>query len=318
MRPVRVLFLVVASAAALLAAGAVPAGAATTVMRLDGIGPLKLGMTRTAALATGWLANRQPGCELESPRPIDYRFSGPNAPRGLHGTADFQGGKLRALSFTGGARTATGVTVGRTTTARMVARYRSVGFAASAQFVSTFGGTFVRVRRRPGGADVIGGFARRRTGTVLAIPGVPGCEYGRSAAVDAGDHGLGPVDDRGGLDDVALHPELVRIEAEGEPEELREVEDRHVELAADRALGQRLLEVEVQVAQRARRHEAIRVRVDRVAEVAAGLAKRHLVVHRDDRDAAALVLALLLDHGAADRIDDLVQVDVARVACFDP
>jgi hypothetical protein len=152
------------------------AAAATTRLHLDGIGPLKLGMTRTAALATGWLANRRPGCELASPRPIDYRFSGPNAPRGLHGSAEFRRGRLRNLSFTGGVRTATGVTVGRTTTARMVARYRSAGFAASAQFVSTFGGTFVRVRRRSGGADVIGGFARRRTVTTLAIPVVAVCE----------------------------------------------------------------------------------------------------------------------------------------------
>src|SRR3954462_5977793 len=104
---------VLVAAAALSSASG--AAAATTRLHLDGIGPLKLGMTRTAALATGWLANRRPGCELASPRPLDYRFSGPNAPRGLHGSADFQGGKLRALSFTGGARTATGVTVGRTT-----------------------------------------------------------------------------------------------------------------------------------------------------------------------------------------------------------
>jgi hypothetical protein len=153
--------LLAASAATLLVGAAAlssasGATAATTRLHLDGIGPLKLGMTRTAALATGWLANRRPGCELASPRPIDYRFSGPNAPRGL--------------------RTATGVTVGRTTTARMVARYRSAGFAASAQFVSTFGGTFVRVRRRSGGADVIGGFARRRTVTTLAVPVVAVCE----------------------------------------------------------------------------------------------------------------------------------------------
>jgi hypothetical protein len=43
------------------------------------------------------------------------------------------------------------------------------------------------------------------------------------------------------------------------------VQDRHVELAADDALGQRLLQVEVEVAQRARRHEAVGVGVDRVA-----------------------------------------------------
>ena len=40
-------------------------------------------------------------------------------------------------------------------------------------------------------------------------------------------------------------------------------------VAADDALGQRLLEVEVEVAQRARRDQAVGVGVDRVAEVAA-------------------------------------------------
>jgi hypothetical protein len=174
--PRRLLAAAAAFAAATALVPAAPAGAATTRLRLDGIGPLRLGTTRTAAVATGWLANRRGGCPLESPAPIDYRFSGPNAPRGLHGSAEFRGGRLRGLSFTGGVRTATGVTVGRTTTARMVARYRRAGFAASARFDSTFGGTFVRVRRRPGGVDVIGGFARRRTVTVLAIPAVPVCE----------------------------------------------------------------------------------------------------------------------------------------------
>ena len=173
----RRLLLATAVIAATALAAAAPAGAATTRLRLDGIGPLKLGMTRAAAVATGWLAHRGTGCPLGgTPLPITYRFSGPGAPSGLHGTAEFDGGRLRNLSFSGGVRTATGVTVGRTTTARMVARYRSAGFAASAAFVSTFGGTFVRVRRRPGGADVIGGFARRRTVTTLAIPVVPVCE----------------------------------------------------------------------------------------------------------------------------------------------
>jgi hypothetical protein len=65
------------------------AGAATTLLRLDGIGPLKLGMTRAAALKTGWLADRAPGCELASPRPITYRFTGPKAPGGLRGSAQF-------------------------------------------------------------------------------------------------------------------------------------------------------------------------------------------------------------------------------------
>jgi hypothetical protein len=97
--------------------------ASTTVLRLDGIGPLHLGMTRTAALATGWLADRGPGCPLGGTPPITYPFSGAEAPEATKGSAEFADGRFTALSFTRGVRTSTGVTVGRTTTARMVARY---------------------------------------------------------------------------------------------------------------------------------------------------------------------------------------------------
>jgi len=64
--------------------------------------------------------------------------------------------------------------VGRTTSARMVARYRAVGFTASARFESTFQGTFVRIRRH--GRDVVGGFADARVVTIVAIPTVSVCE----------------------------------------------------------------------------------------------------------------------------------------------
>ena len=60
------------------------------------------------------------------------------------------------------------------------------------------------------------------------------------------------------------------------------------------------------------------LRVDRVAEVAAGLFERGLLVHRDDREAAALAHAGVVDHGAAERVDDLVQVVVARMLGVDP
>jgi len=148
--------------------------ASTTVLRLDGIGPLHLGMTRTAALATGWLAGRGSGCPLGGTPPITYRFTGAKAPKAIKGSAEFDGGRLTTLSFTRGVRTSTGVTVGRTTTARMVARYRAAGFTASARFVSTFQGTFVRVRRH--GRDVVGGFGEGNVVTIVAIPAVPVCE----------------------------------------------------------------------------------------------------------------------------------------------
>ena len=83
-------------------------------------------------------------------------------------------------------------------------------------------------------------------------------------------------------------------------------------------LGERLLQVEVQVAQRAGRDQAVCLRVDGVAEVAPGLLQRGLLVHRDDRKAAALAHAGVLDHGAAERVDDLVQVLVARMLGVDP
>ena len=55
-----------------------------------------------------------------------------------------------------------------------------------------------------------------------------------------------------------------------------------------------------------------------VAQVAAGLLERGLLVHRDDREAAALAHAGVVDHGAAERLDHLVQVAVARVLGVDP
>jgi hypothetical protein len=162
------------AAVALWAPANAAGGPATTVVRLDGVGPLHLGMTRTAALATGWLAGRGSGCPLGGTPPITYRLTGPKGPKAIRGSAEFADGRLTTLSFTRGVRTSTGVTVGRTTAARMVARYREAGFSASARFDSTFRGTFVRVRRA--GHDVVGGFGGGRVVTIVAIPAVAVCE----------------------------------------------------------------------------------------------------------------------------------------------
>ena len=119
-------------------------------------------------------SGRGSGCPLGGTPPNTYRFTGAKAPKAIKGSAEFDGGRLTTLSFTRGVRTSTGVTVGRTTTARMVARYRAAGFTASARFVSTFQGTFVRVRRH--GRDVVGGFGEGNVVTIVAIPAVPVCE----------------------------------------------------------------------------------------------------------------------------------------------
>ncbi|MDO8210624.1 hypothetical protein [Conexibacter sp. CPCC 206217] len=156
--------------------------AALPTLRLDGIGPLRLGMTSAAALRTGWLANRGRGCELAGdPLPFVFQFRGPRAPAGLVGIATFDGStrKLTNISFRRGVRTATGVVAGQTTATGMVNRYKDAGFSARAQFFDTFAGTLVTVRR--GGKRVVGGFANgrasaRRPLATLAIPGVSICD----------------------------------------------------------------------------------------------------------------------------------------------
>jgi hypothetical protein len=88
----------------------VASATSTTVLRLDGMGPLHLGMTRSHGLATGWLAGRATGCELAGPPlPITYRFTGAKAPRGIVGVAHFDGNRLSVLFFARSVRTSTGV-----------------------------------------------------------------------------------------------------------------------------------------------------------------------------------------------------------------
>lgn len=170
--------LVLSLAAALFASFASLAPAATpavAVLRLDGIGPLRLGMTREAARATGWLAQRRTGCPLGGPPlPITYRLAGPKAPRGIEGTAEFAGERLRSIALTRGVRTAAWVEVGRTSVRQMVLRSREAGLGARSRYDSTFAGTFVTVGRN--GRQVLGGFAEAGVVTVLGIPYVPVCE----------------------------------------------------------------------------------------------------------------------------------------------
>jgi hypothetical protein len=153
-----------------------PAAHGAALLRLDGIGPLKMGMSRMAALDTGWLSNRHTGCELSGkPYPIDYDLKGAQAAAGIVGSAEFTGGKLTNLAFRSGVKTATGVQPGKTTVASMVKRYRDAGFKVSARYEETFGGTFVAVKRK-GGRQLLGGFGTGKVVESLGVPYVPVCE----------------------------------------------------------------------------------------------------------------------------------------------
>jgi hypothetical protein len=163
-----------ALAAGLMALLATPAHGAT-LLRLDGIGPLKLGMARMAALDTGWLSNRAPGCKLGGPPyPITYKLNGDNAPAAITGSVEFNDGKLTNVVAEKGVRTATGVVPGRTTWTSMVTRYRNAGYKVSARYDDVFQVTFVHVKRK--GQAVMTGIAEKKVVNMLGVPFIPLCE----------------------------------------------------------------------------------------------------------------------------------------------
>lgn len=167
----------------LLAAGSATAagsawaggGGSSPVLRLDGIGPLRLGMSRADAVATGWLSDPGPGCELGGPPlPVVYKLKGPKAPAGIAGTAQFDRGTLRVLAFSSGVRTSFGVAIPGGTVAKLLQRARASGLSATSLYDQTFAGTFVTVNR--GGRQVLGAFAEKSAIGTLAVPYVPVCE----------------------------------------------------------------------------------------------------------------------------------------------
>jgi hypothetical protein len=161
----------------LLAAGSVSAESrpSSPVLRLDGIGPLRLGMGRAEAVATGWLSDPGPGCELGGPPlPVVYKLKGPKAPAGIVGTAQFERGTLRVMAFSAGVRTTFGVALLGGTVNDLVKRSRAAGLSASSVNDETFAGRFVTVNQK--GKQVLGAFATKSAIDTIAVPYVPVCE----------------------------------------------------------------------------------------------------------------------------------------------
>src|SRR5215207_7523644 len=180
-----------------------------------------------------------------------------------------------------------------------------------------------RTRTQPGRPAGAGRSSSRRTSgapgwwTTTALISAPPSRGPPLPRGRGRDDRLRPVDHRGGLDHMLAEAERLRVQPEGEPDELGQVQDREIEVAADGPLGQRLLKVQVEVTQGTRRDEAVGLGVHRVADVRPGLAQRGFLVHGDDREAAALVHAGVVDHRAAEGVDDLMEVGVARVVAVD-
>src|SRR5690349_6738568 len=113
-----------------------------------------------------------------------------------------------------------------------------------------------------------------------------------------------PVDD--GLDGhhVSLELELGALEACGHTDQLREMEDGHLEVAAGLLQELRLPGVEREMAERARRDHRVSscllCLLDRLDE----LRERDVLACLDDRKPAALDLGGIVDRLAAARLDD--------------
>ncbi len=168
--------LLLAPASALVPGSAWADGRGSTpLLRLDGIGPLRLGMTRAEAVATGWLSDPGPGCELGGPPlPVVYRLKGPKAPAGVVGTVEFDRGTLRVMAFSAGVRTTFGVAIPGGTVNDLLKRARAAGLSATSVYDETFAGRFVTVNR--GGKQVLGAFAEKSAIATIAVPYVPVCE----------------------------------------------------------------------------------------------------------------------------------------------
>ena len=104
--------------------------------------------------------------------------------------------------------------------------------------------------------------------------------------------------------DVPLELQLGLLEPGGDTDELREVEDRHLEVLARRRLQLRLPRVEREVAERARRHDHVGAGFLGLLDRLDQLAECRLLARLDDREAAALDLRRIVDRLAAARLDD--------------
>ena len=145
------------------------------MLRLDGIGPLRLGMGRAEAIATGWLSDPGTGCELGGPPlPVVYKLKGPKAPAGIVGTVEFDRGTSRVLAFSAGVRTSFGVAIPGGTVGDLLKRACAAGLSATSVYDETFAGRFVTVNR--GGQQVLGAFANQSAIATIAVPYVPVCE----------------------------------------------------------------------------------------------------------------------------------------------
>lgn len=167
------------------AAAAARRAPSNTTLRLDGIGALRLGMTRNTAYKTGLIRTHSETClDRKKPLPISYGSDGPKAAPGSRFTAYFKGGRngrLTHILATAGVRTELGIRPGVSTVSQLTKAYRRAGFTIRTRTRRDFAGvTFVDVlsRRSVVMTALVNGSARSKTPLAgIAIPTYFDCRY---------------------------------------------------------------------------------------------------------------------------------------------
>src|SRR4051812_26186145 len=118
---------------------------------------------------------------------------------------------------------------------------------------------------------------------------------------------LGLLEDRVDGHDVPLELELGVLESRGDPDQLRQVQDRHLEAAAGRGLELRLPRVERQVVERARRDDRVGPALHRLLDRLDQAAHRGLLPPPEYRDPAAFDLRRVVDRLPAAGLDDRLE-----------
>ncbi len=165
------------------AAAAARRAPSNTTLRFDGIGAIRLGMTRNAAYKTGLIRSHSDTClDGKKPLPVSYGSDGSRAAPGSRFTSYFKGGRngrLTHILAIAGVRTELGIRPGVSTASEMIKVYRRARYTVRTRTRPDFAGvTFVDVltRGRVVMTAVTNGTARSKAPLVgIAIPSYFDC-----------------------------------------------------------------------------------------------------------------------------------------------
>ena len=146
----------------------------------DGLGPLRLGMSRSDALDSGWLGEPQETCSDmigggAAPGEYAYMLDGPQAPEGLSGSVEISDDEITTIGVSKSVAMPNGVTFDSAWDAtRAMETLQSAGYRVSV--TSTFEPEDSATATSPDGAEFGFYFSDARGSASVAIPTMSICD----------------------------------------------------------------------------------------------------------------------------------------------